>query len=101
MLLHLLLGDVADVGGEIPQVAKGILRGSKENKFLRDPVRLKAQIKMGPLLRDPMVLVFCFYFAVAVVATPACPARADALSVASQVNSASVRPKWPYAAVCL
>src|ERR1035438_5089123 len=30
---------------------------------------------------------------------PACSASAAALSVASQVNSGSVRPKWPYAAV--
>ncbi len=28
-------------------------------------------------------------------------ARAAALSVASHVNPGSVRPKWPYAAVCL
>ena len=35
----------------------------------------------------------------AATANPACSARAAALSVASQVNSGSVRPKWPYAAV--
>lgn len=55
-----------------------------------------ADTKMGPVYgRIP----FCFDAMcrgyLAATAIPACSARAAALSVASQVKSFSVRPKWP------
>ena len=56
-----------------------------------------ARLRNGTLLaKSPMVLRVCCGGAyLAASFNPACSARAAALSVASQVNSGSVRPKWP------
>ncbi len=54
----------------------------------------------GPFWRRvPFVAAMLLLGYLAAAFNPACSARAAALSVASQVNSGSVRPKWPYAAV--
>ena len=58
-----------------------------------------SSIRNGTLrMKDPIAgFEKLYFFAVvfAAEATPACSASLAALSVASQVNSGSVRPKWP------
>jgi hypothetical protein len=71
-------------------------------------ILLRATRRRNPFMQkewDPIRVPFsrliqlCVCYAFAVAFMPACSASAAALSVASQVNSGSVRPKCPYAAV--
>ena len=82
---------------------------STQKGCLSAPKNSKSSTRRGkkewdPPLTGPMIFSFAGahvltsdltsrYFAAA--ATPACSASSAALSVASQVNSGSVRPKWP------
>ena len=55
-----------------------------------DGAKRKGTRRAGPLLVE-----IASYLAPTVAAPLACSERMAALSVASQVNSGSVRPKWP------
>jgi hypothetical protein len=87
-----------------PSLAAGagpgsLQRSSRERYFspTRGPVAIAEKTKPGS--RPGFALSLRRYTATACFLTPASAASASALSVFSQVNSGSSRPKCPYAAV--